>query len=68
MKQRVDQVWPGPDGLCQTEISNPWTVKGFYKELVNVLNWINTVALYLDQCQVDSVTLRPWTGLARALP
>ena len=62
MKHRVDQVWPGPDGLCQTEIS----FKGFYNELVNVLNWINTVALDLDQCQVDSVTLR--TGLALALP
>ena len=47
---------------ARPKLAIPWTFKGSYNELVNVLNWINTVTRYLDQCRVDP---EDWSGFAR---
>ena len=53
---------PGLMAYARPKLAIPWTFKGSYNELVNVLNWINTVTRYLDQCRVDS---EDWSGFAR---
>ena len=47
---------------ARPKLATPWTFKGSYSELLNVLNWINTVARYLDQCRADP---EDWSGIAR---
>ena len=47
---------------ARPKLATPWTFKGSYSELLNVLNWINTVTRYLDQCRADP---EDWSGISR---
>ncbi len=49
----LTEFGPGLTAYARPKLAIPWTFKGSYNELGNVLNWINTVTRYLDQCQVD---------------
>jgi hypothetical protein len=57
----LTQFFQGLMAYARPRIAIPWTFKGSYNELVNVLNWIYTVAWYLDQCRVDH---EDWSGFA----
>ncbi len=46
---------------ARPKLAPPWTFKGSYSETRNVLNWINTVTKYLDQCRADP---EDWSGIA----
>ena len=58
----LTEFGPGQMAYARPKLAIPWTFKGSYNELVNVLNWINTVTRYLDQCRVDP---EDWSGFAR---
>eukprot|EP00961_Rhodomonas_salina_P113234 1523600-Rhodomonas_salina.1 len=42
----------GGSSFARSTLEKPWTFKGEYSELYNVLNWIHSVEWYLRQCQV----------------
>ncbi len=50
----------GLTAYARPKLAIPWTFKGSCYELINVLNWINTLTLYLNQCWVDP---EDWSGL-----